>query len=235
MRRADRLFQIVQMLRGGRLVTAQQLADRLEVSVRTIYRDIADLQGTGVPIDGEAGYGYVLQYGFDLPPLMFTRSEITALVAGARLIRSWGGKDMAQGAEEALVKIESVLDEDLRTAARRVPIHAIGQPIHQDVRDRLDVIEQALNETRVVGFGYTDKTGSVSQRRIRPLGLWFWGTRWTTVGWCEMREDYRMFRVDRMSEITVLEVYRPTKAQTLSAFYRAMEDRGDPLPRTEVS
>ncbi|MEL7462146.1 MAG: HTH domain-containing protein, partial [Pseudomonadota bacterium] len=91
MRRADRLFQIVQMLRGGRLLTARTLAERLEVSERTIYRDIADLQGTGVPIDGEAGVGYLMREGFDLPPLMFTRDEIVALVAGARLIRAWGG------------------------------------------------------------------------------------------------------------------------------------------------
>jgi len=91
LRRADRLFQIVQYLRGGRLTTAASLAERLEVSERTIYRDIADLQSTGVPIDGEAGFGYVMEEGYDLPPLMFTRDEIVALVAGARLIRAWGG------------------------------------------------------------------------------------------------------------------------------------------------
>ncbi|VAW06688.1 Transcriptional regulator, DeoR family, partial [hydrothermal vent metagenome] len=109
MRRADRLFQIVQYFRGGRLVTAAQLGAWLEVSERTIYRDIADLQGSGVPIDGEAGVGYLMRDGYDLPPLMFTRDEIVALVAGARLIRAWGGADMARAAEEALVKIETVL------------------------------------------------------------------------------------------------------------------------------
>ena len=95
MRRADRLFQIVQHLRGGRLTTARQLAEKLEVSERTIYRDIADLIGTGVPLDGEAGVGYLMREAFDLPPLMFTRDEIVALVAGARLIRAWGGMSMA--------------------------------------------------------------------------------------------------------------------------------------------
>jgi len=99
MRRADRLFEIIQLMRGGRLVTAQSMADRLEVSQRTIYRDIADLMATGVPIDGEAGYGYILRDGFDLPPLMFTRSEIVSLVAGARMVRAWGGREMARGAE----------------------------------------------------------------------------------------------------------------------------------------
>ena len=109
MRRADRLFQIVQHLRGGRLVTAAQLALRLEVSPRTIYRDIADLIGSGVPVDGEAGVGYVMRAGFDLPPLMFTRDEVVALVAGARLIRAFGGAAMARASEEALVKINAVL------------------------------------------------------------------------------------------------------------------------------
>ena len=91
MRRADRLFQIVQYLRGGRLVTAANLAERLEVTTRTIYRDVADLMASGVPIEGEAGLGYVMRDGYDLPPLMFTNDEIVALVAGARMIKAWGG------------------------------------------------------------------------------------------------------------------------------------------------
>ena len=117
MRRADRLFQIVQYLRGGRLVTARKLADRLEVSERTIYRDVADLIGSGVPIDGEAGVGYILRAGFDLPPLMFTRDEIVALVAGARVISTFGGAAMAQASQEALVKISAVLPEAERRRA----------------------------------------------------------------------------------------------------------------------
>ena len=119
MRRADRLFQIVQSLRGGRLVTAAKtLAERLEVSERTIYRDIADLQSTGVPIDGEAGVGYVMRSGYDLPPLMFTRDEIVALVAGIRMVKSWGGISMARAAAEALVKIELVLPEASESGLR---------------------------------------------------------------------------------------------------------------------
>ena len=125
MRRADRLFQIVQYLRGGRLVTEEQLAGRLEVSRRTIYRDVADLIGSGVPIEGEAGMGYVLRAGYDLPPLMFTSDEVAALVAGARLVRAWGGAAMAEAAQEAPVKIEAVLPEAARTMAAQVPVHAI--------------------------------------------------------------------------------------------------------------
>lgn len=117
MRRADRLFQIVQFLRDGRLTTAAKLSEKLEVSERTIYRDIADLIGTGVPIDGEAGVGYIMREGYDLPPLMFTRSENVAPTAGARLIRAWGGTAMAEAAEDALVKIRAVLPEDARARA----------------------------------------------------------------------------------------------------------------------
>ncbi|MCA8967789.1 MAG: HTH domain-containing protein, partial [Planctomycetes bacterium] len=122
MRRADRLFQIVQYLRGGRLVTAKDLAERLEVSQRTVYRDVADLIGSGVPIEGEAGVGYVMRAGYDMPPLMFTQSEVAALVAGARLIRAWGGAAMAEAAQEALVKIEAVLPEEARRKAGEVRV-----------------------------------------------------------------------------------------------------------------
>ncbi|MFV2003357.1 MAG: helix-turn-helix transcriptional regulator, partial [Paracoccaceae bacterium] len=117
MRRADRLFQIVQYLRGGRLLTAARLAARLEVSERTIYRDIADLVGSGVPIEGESGVGYLMRSGYDLPPLMFSRDEIVALVAGARMVRAWGGAAMALAAEEALVKIDAVLPDGARELA----------------------------------------------------------------------------------------------------------------------
>jgi predicted DNA-binding transcriptional regulator YafY len=126
MRRADRLFQIVQHLRGGRLVTARHLSEALEVSERTIYRDIADLQASGVPVEGEAGVGYVMLAGFELPPLMFSRDEIVALVAGARLIRAWGGATMARGAEEALIKIAAVLPEAERERAAAVQVHSIA-------------------------------------------------------------------------------------------------------------
>src|SRR5690606_17805604 len=127
MRRADRLFQIVQQLRGGRLVTARILSERLEVSERTIYRDIADLQSTGVPIDGEAGVGYMMREGFELPPLMFTRDETVALVAGARMVRAFGGATMARAAEEALVKIGAVLPEAQRMRIDRTEIHIPGR------------------------------------------------------------------------------------------------------------
>lgn len=226
MRRADRLFQIVQYLRGGRLTTAALLAETLEVSERTIYRDIADLQASGVPIDGEAGVGYVMRNGYDLPPLMFTRDEIVALVAGARLIRAWGGAAMARAAEEALVKIESVLPDAERARANQVEIHAIAQEMTPQVRVRIDEIEHAVEERRRLALAYIDAEDRTTERTVRPLGLWFWGKVWTLVAWCELRNDFRMFRLDRITRMdNGGEVFRPERGKTLTDFYRTMEER----------
>ena len=227
MRRADRLFQIVQYLRGGRLLTAAMLAERLEVTPRTIYRDVADLIGSGVPIEGEAGVGYVMRQGYDLPPLMFTHDEIVALVAGARLIRAWGGAAMAASAEEALVKIEAVLPEAARERAGRVAVHAMGGDTMTDaLRARIDRIEAAAEGRRRLSFAYADENDEKTERTVRPLGLWFWGKVWTLVAWCEMRQDFRMFRIDRMSDLAEDGVFRAEKGRTLRDFYASHDRRG---------
>ena len=219
MRRADRQFQIVQHQRGGRRGRAQDLADRVEVSQRTIYRDIADLQASGVPVDGEAGVGYVMQGGFDLPPLMFNRDEIVALVAGARLLRAWGGEAMAAAAMEALVKIGAVLPEAERARAAAVQVHAFAPEMTDALRRQLDRLEHAVDKRQCLSFAYADKAGEQTRRTIRPLGLWFWGKVWTLVAWCELREDFRMFRVDRMSDIAHGPIYKPEPGRDLRAFY----------------
>lgn len=231
MRRADRLFQIVQHLRGGRLVTAAKLADRLEVSERTIYRDIADLQSTGVPIDGEAGVGYIMREGFDLPPLMFTRDEVVALVAGARMTRAWGGAAMARAAEEALIKIESVLPIDRRNNLNAVEIHAPTHRMKQNDREMIDALERAADKRQRIQIIYTDANNQETTRPVRPLGLWFWGGGWTFVGWCELREDFRMFRIDRISNfIDTGSIFKIERGKTLRDFYSKMEACGDIPP-----
>ena len=225
MRRADRLFQIVQHLRGGRLVTATKLAERLEVSERTVYRDIADLQASGVPIDGEAGVGYLMRDGYDLPPLMFTRDEIVALVAGARLIRAWGGAAMARAAEESLVKIGAVLPDGERRRAGQIEIHAMAPEMTPEVRGRIDEIERAVEARHRLTFSYSDAEARLSERVVRPLGLWFWGKVWTLVAWCELRDDFRMFRLDRIGQLKNHGgTFRPERGKTLADFYRAMEE-----------
>ena len=228
MRRADRLFQIVQHLRGGRLVTARQLSEWLEVSERTIYRDVADLIGSGVPIEGEAGVGYVMRAGYDLPPMMFTREEIVSLVAGARMIRAWGGVEMARAAEEAIVKIEAVLPEAERQKARQIEIHAMQGPgIADETRAMLDRLDRAIEERTRVRLDYIDAYENRTDRPVRPLGLWFWGNVWTLVAWCEMRDDFRMFRVDRILDLTTDGRFKVEKGRTLADFYACEMARSD--------
>lgn len=221
MRRADRLFQIVQYLRGGRLLTARILAERLEVSERTIYRDIADLIGSGVPIDGEAGIGYLMRSGYDLPPLMFSRAEITALVAGARMVRSFGGAEMALAAEEALVKIEAVLPPDLRDRPAGVAIHAhdAGALSNAD-RIMVDRLDRAVGAVRKMSLDYRDADGAATRRIVRPLGLWFWGKVWTLIAWCELRDDFRMFRIDRIATAEDAGPFRPDRDKSLTVFFQ---------------
>jgi predicted DNA-binding transcriptional regulator YafY len=228
MRRADRLFQIVQHFRGGRLVTAQKLGAWLEVSERTIYRDIADLQATGVPIDGEAGVGYIMREGFDLPPLMFTRDEIVALVAGARMVRAFGGAAMARAADEALVKIGAVLPTAEKDRIAATQIHTPMWVVSDTDRKAIDIAERAIDSKTVLTLDYRDEAGKTSLRSVRPLGLWFWGKVWTLVAWCEMRDDFRAFRIDRVVSIKATDRrFKPERGKLLADFYRLVEQAGD--------
>lgn len=221
MRRADRLFEIVQRLRGGRLVTAKQLAERLELSERTIYRDIRDLQAAGVPIEGAAGVGYVLRGGFDIPPLMFTRGEIEALVLGARLVQAWGGQLLAAGATEALAKIEAVVPERLRGQIATTPLYAPEFAMQEEHRHRVDALNRAAQERRIVAFAYRRQDRAQSRRRVWPLGLHFWSGVWTLAAWCELRSDFRTFRLDRMGGLKILDThFRPEPGRTLADYLK---------------
>lgn len=222
MRRADRLFMIVERLRPGRLVTASALADALEVSERTIYRDIAHLIGAGLPIDGAAGMGYLMRPGYDLPPLMFDADEIVALIAGARMVSAFGGTGMARGADRALDKITAILPPPLRARAEAVAVHSrSARPLAPDTRTAIDRLERACEAQSRVHLAYQDETGAESRRVVRPLALWFWGTVWTLVAWCELRRDFRMFRIDRINGAEVLDRFAPEPGQRLEDFYAA--------------
>ena len=205
MRRADRLFEIVQLLQSRRFMTAERLADELEVSPRTIYRDIRDLMATGVPIDGEAGVGYTLHRKFDLPPLMFDSEEIQALLLGARIVQSWADADLADAAKRALIKVEAVLPEQLRPHISEATLFAPKLPDRNPAADNLRVLRGAINQSAKVRFDYTRLDGAGSVRTVRPLGLFFWGVVWSLTAWCEVREDFRNFRVDRMAGLAALE------------------------------
>ncbi|MCB9639963.1 MAG: YafY family transcriptional regulator [Myxococcales bacterium] len=201
MRRADRLFELVQLMRKKRVVTAQELAEKMEVSVRTVYRDIRDLQISGVPIDGEAGVGYSLQRGYELPPLTFNTEELEALVLGARMVTAWGDRGLGAAARRILTKVESVLPEGLRSVMEATQLYA--PPMTSPQSPHLEAVRRALSDRRKLEFGYTRQDGLVSKRTVCPLALYFWGRTWLLASWCELREDYRNFRVDRMVDVHV--------------------------------
>ncbi|MFO1270526.1 MAG: YafY family protein [Rubrivivax sp.] len=223
MRRADRLFQIVQLVRGRRLTTAEFLATRLEVSVRTVYRDIADLQAQGVPLEGEAGVGYRMRAGFDLPPLMFTRDEAQALVASVRLAAPRLDRALAAQAEGALAKIVAVLPADVRAAAESLPLFALTAGPDAATLERLAALRTAVGERRKVRLAYRDLKGEASERTVRPLGCFFWDAVWTLAAWCELRQDFRSFRLDRIAAMDLLdERFRDEPGRTLADLQRAV-------------
>jgi predicted DNA-binding transcriptional regulator YafY len=226
MRRADRLFRIVQFLRVGRMTTARRLAEKLQVSERTIYRDVRDLQLSGMPIEGEAGIGYLLRQDFDIPPLMFTRSEIEALVLGARMVRAWGGSEQGEAATQALNKIEAVLPADMRDKVDQTLLFALNFKVSQELKRNVDHLNHAASERRYIEFDYAKEDGERSHRRVQPLGLYFWGGTWTLASWCEMRNDFRNFRVDRLSTLKVLDQHFPADPnKSLQAYIEKMRSR----------
>jgi predicted DNA-binding transcriptional regulator YafY len=200
-RRADRLFRITQSLRSDRWLTARTLADLLEVSERTIYRDIQDLSVSGIPIIAEAGLGYRLMEGFRLPPLMFDEEELEALLLGVRMVGVWSEPMLAKAAERAVTRIEAVLPERLLPELARNAILVPPYGPEAAVSDALHLLRQTVRTQRKVKFNYQRADGEQSVRTVRPLGLAYWGRTWTLVAWCELRDAFRHFRLDRMHSL----------------------------------
>ena len=228
MRRADRLFRIVQLLRAGRLQTARGLAQKLQVSERTIYRDVQDLQLSGMPILGEAGVGYTLRRDYDLPPLMFDQREITALVLGSRMVAAWGDAELASAANDALRKIEAVLTPALRDRIDAVPLHVpdFGLKNQGPAREALERLRTAIENLQLIEVAYCDEKANVTERRLRPLALLFWGNVWTLVAWCELRVDFRSFRVDRFQRLSLLDGrFSPEPGQRYEDFLTRLRQR----------
>ncbi len=224
MRRAERLFQLVQLIRGRRLSTARFLAERLDASQRTVCRDVADLMAQGVPIGGEAGAGYRMNPGFDLAPLMFTRDEARALVAAVRLARPRLDAGLAAQTDTALPKILAVLPPAERAAAQSVAAHAPPAGPDEATRVRLQTLRAAAEARRKIRITYLDLKERRSERSLRPLGCFYWGEVWTLAAWCELREDFRNFRVDHIEQLGVLdERFRDEPGRTLADLFRATE------------
>ncbi len=206
MRRADRLFRIVEYLKARRqTVTASSLAEELEVSVRTIYRDIADLGASGVPILGEAGVGYMLDKNYVVRPLMFAVEELDALMLGAQMVQSFGDKELARAANQAIDKITSVLPESLQKEISETFLFSMTSKAEVKIHIDFTGLRRAIRAKNIVEFNYTREDGEESHRRIRPLCLAFFSPVWLISGWCEMRQDFRNFRLDRIQELKITE------------------------------
>ncbi|WP_300530915.1 YafY family protein [Maricaulis sp.] len=205
MRRAERLIRIVQALREAApgAVTAQEMGARFEVSERTVYRDIAHLVESGAPIDGEAGVGYVLRPGFDLPPLNFSFEQLDALALGARFVRATADRDLAAAAGEALAKIEHALPDTHKERLRSAPLFA--SLLDESVRpEAFAPVRNSITDKRKLRIRYNSLQDEQTTRIIRPLALTCFGRVWLLTAWCELRDDFRYFRADRIERLTVL-------------------------------
>ena len=223
MRRSDRLFDIIQRLRTARRpLTAAALAEDLEVTVRTVYRDIATLQARRVPIEGAAGIGYLMRRGFDLPPLMFTVEEIEAIAVGARLVARTGDLGLQDAAESVLSKVTVVLPDGLRTQLASAPIFVSesGAPVPERVD--LSAVRQAIRDEHKLRIAYADERGARSERTIWPIAMAYYVQATLIGAWCELRRDYRHFRADRIVALAVLEERYPSDNGRLMAEWLAL-------------
>lgn len=214
----NRLFSIIQVLRHARHpVKAQQLAEQFEVSVRTIYRNIAELQSQHVPIVGEAGIGYILKPGYDMPPLMLTANELEAVLLGTLWVSQRGDKALAEGATSLLEKIKEVVPEHLQSVM--LQSNLVAPNLKPSIADSLDMqaVREAIRLQNKLSIKYTDEKGSASQRVIWPFMVAYFETVRLLVAWCESRNDFRHFRTDRIKELVVLDKVYPLSTQALKA------------------
>ncbi len=229
MRRADRLLQIIQVLRRSTgPTTAQKLADELEVVPRTIYRDIATLQASRVPIDGEAGVGYVLRPGYDLPPLMFEATEIEAVVLGLNMVVERGDPELSRGAKNALAKVRAVVPDYVLDASWKAMLmvpHRLESGV--EFGQHLAVIRVAIRDSRKLKIRYRRADGQHSYRTIWPLGLYLYSHVTLVCAWCEQRSDFRAFRSERIdSAVELDERFDGKNGALMRSFLNAFAESG---------
>lgn len=235
MRRADRLFDIIQSLRAaGRPMTAAELADSLEVTARTIYRDIAALQASRVPIEGAAGLGYVLRRGFDLPPLMFTGDEADAIAIGVRLLRRLRDPKLQNAADRVLGKLAAVVPGPLQPHLVAAPVYVSDGNAPAVIGIDFAALRSAIHDSRKIAIVYGDQEGRQSLRTIWPLVMAYYVDVTLLGAWCELRSDFRNFRVDRILDSRVLDERFPADKNKLVAEWLALRkerpDRPNPEP-----
>ncbi len=205
MNKSERLLQLLVLLRGKRRAsTAKQLAEKMQVSERTIYRDIQSLIFSGMDIRGEAGVGYLLHRSSEIPPLVFSQRELEALVLGIRLLKGWADDDLVLAANKIQEKIKAAVPEKIALALEKKSTTFLVPDYKRKDNVRFsELLREGIDNLNIVSLFYKDQAGVESKRTIRPLGLMFWGGAWTVVAWCELRNGYRLFRLDRIQEASL--------------------------------
>ncbi|MCE0723737.1 helix-turn-helix transcriptional regulator [Legionella resiliens] len=223
MSRTERLLDLIQLLRCHRFpVSGVSLAQELGISLRTLYRDISTLKGQGAPIEGEAGMGYVLRSGFTLPPLMFTADEIEAIVLGSRWVADRTDTQLKSAAQNALAKIAAVLPNELREQLEISGLLIAPGHIAESKDSDLILIRKAIRLEKKLQLTYQDVNENASQRMIWPLALGFFDQVRILITWCELRQDFRHFRTDRIIELNLTETNYPERRQTLLKKWKAL-------------
>ncbi|MEP1209637.1 MAG: YafY family protein [Rhizobiaceae bacterium] len=225
MRRTDRLFELIQIFRDGRLKLGRDLAEHLGVSLRTLYRDIETLVASGIPIEGERGVGYILRQPIFLPPLNLSHVELEALQFGMELAKRSSDSELNEAANSLLQKVHAVLPANQQGASRRWPMSVYSDNIAADL-ECLPLLRKAIAARTKLSLDYQSLAGALSTRIIRPLQVEFWGQVWTCTAWCEMRQDFRAFRVDRIENLNLLdEDFVPEKGRQLEDYLRQVEEQ----------
>ena len=229
MRRAERLYRLVDEMRARNVSRAEDLAGHFEVSVRTIYRDIAHLQASGLPIEGEPGVGYLLRPGFDLPSLTFTHDQVDALAVGLSFVESAGDPSLAHAAREARAKLQASMPDPVQRRLADAPFRTLRRK--GDAPPHAAALREAIRERLVVAMRYVDGSGQATERRLRPLVAWNMADGWMVSGWCELRDDFRTFRLDRIAALSLTEdVFEHDERTGLRTFLERERCEAEPRP-----
>ena len=219
MRRADRLIELISLLRSRPVVRADDIARTLEVAPRTVYRDIAALQAQGLPVEGAAGIGYMVRGKLDLPPLTFGHDELEALALGLSYVGQVGDAALAAAARAAHAKIEMAWMGVAPGGALNRPLRSSQRP-ERRLGKFGELLRKAVRQRREVSFRYVNREGAASRRRVRPLALWAFSEGWLLVTWCYSRRDFRVFRVDRMQTVSMGATFVDDEARSFAAYLR---------------
>jgi predicted DNA-binding transcriptional regulator YafY len=221
--RIDRLHAILTHLQSKRKITAQQIADRFNISLRTVYRDVKALEESGVPVIGEAGSGYTIMEGYRLPPIMFTQEEAAALLMGGKLAQQMTDSSIQKNHDDAMFKIQSVLrtaDKDyVEQLLRNIEVTRPRIKVEEASDKHLVALQKAVAEKKLINIRYQSSKESITERQVEPVGLWHYGQHWHLIGWCRLRHGYRDFRVNRMLRLQLKdETYKSRSYDSLKEY-----------------